>query len=147
MVYISSPFKLKAQRKCENWEEGYDFLFLLGINISKFNFVSKKYWLFLPKKLTRFRSNLVKQKSKAKIQLTPLLDLLFLNCNIFLKIRFVVQQSTSLLKNIFQYRNLTILKDYKIFNRLYAYSKKYFKKENIVYQRENLKYYVLNFKY
>jgi len=45
---------------------------------TKLNFVSEKnIECFSLKKLTRFRSNLIKQRSKAKIQLTSLLDLLF----------------------------------------------------------------------
>ena len=61
---------------------------LLGVDIAKLNHVA----------------SCIDSSTKAKIQLTSLLDLLFPEYNIFLKVKFIAKQSTLFLKNILQQR-------------------------------------------
>ena len=73
---------------------------------------------FSLKKLTRFRSNLIKQRNKAKFQLISLLDLLFSELQYLFKGKIHNKIIYSFLK-----------KDTKISNLLYASSKGHFKQE------------------
>ena len=104
-------------------------MFLLGIDIAKLNFISKKNIdCFSLKKLTRFRSNLIKQRSKTKIQLTSLLDLLFPELQYLSKSKIHSRAIYSLLKKYPSAEEIAALKDDEISNLLYASSKGHFKK-------------------
>ena len=81
-VALINPLQTSYLRKANIRDAKNDNLDSLNITKSlvftKLNFISKKkIECFSLKKLTRFRSNLIKQRSKAKIQLTSLLNLLF----------------------------------------------------------------------
>ena len=100
---------------------------------TKLNFVSKKnIECFSLKKLTRFRSNLIKQRSKAKIQLTSLLDLLFPELQYLFKSKIHSKAIYPLLKKYPSTEKIATLKDDKISNLLYASSKGHFKQEKSI---------------
>ena len=100
---------------------------------TKLNFVSKKnIECFSLKKLTRFRSNLIKQRSKAKIQLTSLLDLLFPELQYLFKSKIHSKAIYSLLKEYPSTEEIAALKDDEISNLLYASSKGHFKQEKSI---------------
>ena len=100
---------------------------------TKLNFVSEKnIECFSLKKLTRFRSNLIKQRSKAKIQLTSLLDLLFPELQYLFKSKIHSKAIYSLLKKYPSTEEIAVLKDDEISNLLYASSKGHFKKEKSI---------------
>ena len=100
---------------------------------TKLNFVSKKnIECFSLKKLTRFRSNLIKQRSKAKIQLASLLDLLFPELQYLFKSKIHSKAIYPLLKKYPSTEKIATLKDDKISNLLYASSKGHFKQEKSI---------------
>ena len=100
---------------------------------AKLNFISEKNInCFSLKKLTRFRSSLIKQRSKAKIQLTSLLDLLFPELQYLFKSKIHSKAIYSLLKKYPSAEEIAALKDDEISNLLYASSKGHFKKEKSI---------------
>ena len=95
--------------------------------------------MFSLKKLTRFRSNLIKQRSKAKIQLISLLDLLFPELQYLFKSKIHSKAIYSLLKKYPSAEEIAALKDDEISNLLYASSKGHFKKKSPLSLRVLLK--------
>ena len=136
-VALINPLQTSHLRKANIRDAKNDNLDSLNIAKSllftKLNFVSEKnIECFSLKKLTRFRSNLIKQRSKAKIQLTSLLDLLFPELQYLFKSKIHNKAIYSLLKKYPSTEEIAALKDDEISNLLYASSKGHFKKEKSI---------------
>ena len=136
-VALINPLQTSHLRKANIRDAKNDNLDSLNIAKSllftKLNFVSEKnIECFSLKKLTRFRSNLIKQRSKAKIQLTSLLDLLFPELQYLFKSKIHSKAIYSLLKKYPSTEEIVALKDDEISNLLYASSKGHFKKEKSI---------------
>ena len=136
-VALINPLQTSHLRKANMRDAKNDNLDSLNIAKSllftELNFVSKKnIECFSLKKLTRFRSNLIKQRSKAKIQLTSLLDLLFPELQYLFKSKIHSKAIYSLLKKYPSTEEIAALKDDEISNLLYASSKGHFKKEKSI---------------
>lgn len=136
-VALINPLQTSHLRKANIRDAKNDNLDSLNIAKSllftKLNFVSEKnIECFSLKKLTRFRSNLIKQRSKAKIQLTSLLDLLFPELQYLFKSKIHSKAIYSLLKKYPSTEEIAALKDDEISNLLYASSKGHFKKEKSI---------------
>ena len=136
-VALINPLQTSHLRKANIRDAKNDNLDSLNIAKSlvftKLNFVSKKnIECFSLKKLTRFRSNLIKQRSKAKIQLTSLLDLLFPELQYLFKSKIHSKVIYSLLKKCPSTDEIAALKDDEISNLLYASSKGHFKREKSI---------------
>ena len=136
-VALINPLQTSHLRKANIRDAKNDNLDSLNIAKSllftKLNFVSEKnIECFSLKKLTRFRSNLIKQRSKAKIQLTSLLDLLFPELQYLFKSKIHNKAIYSLLKKYPSAEEIAALKDDEISNLLYASSKGHFKKEKSI---------------
>ena len=133
-VALINPLQTSHLRKANIRDAKNDRLDSLNIaralSFGKLNFVSEKNIdCFSLKKLTRFRSNLIKQRSKAKIQLTSLLDLLFPELQYLFKSKIHSKAIYSLLKKYPSAEEIAALKDDEISNLLYASSKGHFRKE------------------
>ncbi|WP_427151613.1 IS110-like element ISFnu4 family transposase [Fusobacterium nucleatum subsp. nucleatum ATCC 23726] len=136
-VALINPLQTSHLRKANIRDAKNDNLDSLNIAKSlifaKLNFISEKNInCFSLKKLTRFRSSLIKQRSKAKIQLTSLLDLLFPELQYLFKSKIHSKAIYSLLKKYPSAEEIAALKDDKISNLLYASSKGHFKKEKSI---------------
>ena len=136
-VALINPLQTSHLRKANIRDAKNDRLDSLNIAKSlifgKLNFVSEKNIdCFSLKKLTRFRSNLIKQRSKAKIQLTSLLDLLFPELQYLFKSKIHSKAIYTLLKKYPSAEEIAALKDDEISNLLYASSKGHFKKEKSI---------------
>ena len=136
-VALINPLQTSHLRKANIRDAKNDNLDSLNIAKSllftKLNFVSEKnIECFSLKKLTRFRNNLIKQRSKAKIQLTSLLDLLFPELQYLFKSKIHSKAIYSLLKKYPSTEEIAALKDDEISNLLYASSKGHFKKEKSI---------------
>ena len=136
-VALINPLQTSHLRKANIRDAKNDRLDSLNIARSlifgKLNFVSEKNIdCFSLKKLTRFRSNLIKQRSKAKIQLTSLLDLLFPELQYLFKSKIHSKAIYSLLKKYPSTEEIVALKDDEISNLLYASSKGHFKREKSI---------------
>ena len=136
-VALINPLQTSHLRKANIRDAKNDRLDSLNIArsliFSKLNFVSEKNIdCFSLKKLTRFRSNLIKQRSKAKIQLTSLLDLLFPELQYLFKSKIHSKTIYTLLKKYPSADEIAALKDDEISNLLYASSKGHFKKEKSI---------------
>ena len=136
-VALINPLQTSHLRKANIRDAKNDRLDSLNIARSlifgKLNFVSEKNIdCFSLKKLTRFRSNLIKQRSKAKIQLTSLLDLLFPELQYLFKTKIHSRAIYSLLKKYPSAEEIAALKDDEISNLLYASSKGHFRKEKSI---------------
>ena len=136
-VALINPLQTSHLRKANIRDAKNDRLDSLNIArsliFSKLNFVSEKNIdCFSLKKLTRFRSNLIKQRSKAKIQLTSLLDLLFPELQYLFKSKIHNKAIYSLLKKYPSTEEIAALKDDEISNLLYASSKGHFKREKSI---------------
>ena len=136
-VALINPLQTSHLRKANIRDAKNDRLDSLNIARSlifgKLNFVSEKNIdCFSLKKLTRFRSNLIKQRSKAKIQLTSLLDLLFPELQYLFKSKIHSKTIYSLLKKYPSTEEIVALKDDEISNLLYASSKGHFKREKSI---------------
>ncbi|WP_338968222.1 IS110-like element ISFnu4 family transposase [Fusobacterium nucleatum] len=136
-VALINPLQTSHLRKANIRDAKNDNLNSLNIAKSlifaKLNFISEKNInCFSLKKLTRFRSSLIKQRSKAKIQLTSLLDLLFPELQYLFKSKIHSKAIYSLLKKYPSAEEIAALKDDKISNLLYASSKGHFKKEKSI---------------
>ena len=136
-VALINPLQTSHLRKANIRDAKNDNLDSLNIAKSliftKLNFVSKKnIECFSLKKLTRFRSNLIKQRSKAKIQLASLLNLLSPELQYLFKSKIHSQAICSLLKKYPSTEKIAILKDDEISNLLYASSKGHFKQEKSI---------------
>ena len=136
-VALINPLQTSHLRKANIRDAKNDRLDSLNIARSlifaKLNFVSEKNIdCFSLKKLTRFRSNLIKQRSKAKIQLTSLLDLLFPELQYLFKSKIHSKAIYSLLKKYPSAEEIAALKDDEISNLLYASSKGHFRKEKSI---------------
>ena len=136
-VALINPLQTSHLRKANIRDAKNDRLDSLNIARSlifgKLNFVSEKNIdCFSLKKLTRFRSNLIKQRSKAKIQLTSLLDLLFPELQYLFKSKIHNKAIYSLLKKYPSTEEIAALKDDEISNLLYASSKGHFKREKSI---------------
>lgn len=136
-VALINPLQTSHLRKANIRDSKNDRLDSLNIARSlifgKLNFVSEKNIdCFSLKKLTRFRSNLIKQRSKAKIQLTSLLDLLFPELQYLFKSKIHSKAIYSLLKKYPSAEEIAALKDDEISNLLYASSKGHFRKEKSI---------------
>jgi len=134
---LINPLQTSHLRKANIRDAKNDNLDSLNIaralSFAKLNFISKKNIdCFSLKKLTRFRSNLIKQRSKAKIQLTSLLDLLFPELQYLFKTKIHSRAIYSLLKKHPSAEEIAALKDDEISNLLYASSKGHFKKEKSI---------------
>ena len=136
-VALINPLQTSHLRKANIRDAKNDRLDSLNIArsliFSKLNFVSEKNIdCFSLKKLTRFRSNLIKQRSKAKIQLTSLLDLLFPELQYLFKSKIHSKTIYTLLKKYPSADEIAALKDDEISNLLYASSKGHFKREKSI---------------
>lgn len=136
-VALINPLQTSHLRKANIRDAKNDNLGSLNIAKSlifaKLNFISEKNInCFSLKKLTRFRSSLIKQRSKAKIQLTSLLDLLFPELQYLFKSKIHSKAIYSLLKKYPSAEEIAALKDDEISNLLYASSKGHFKKEKSI---------------
>ena len=136
-VALINPLQTSHLRKTNIRDAKNDNLASLNIAKSlifaKLNFISEKNInCFSLKKLTRFRSSLIKQRSKAKIQLTSLLDLLFPELQYLFKSKIHSKAIYSLLKKYPSAEEIAALKDDEISNLLYASSKGHFKKEKSI---------------
>ena len=136
-VALINPLQTSHLRKANIRDAKNDRLDSLNIARSlifgKLNFVSEKNIdCFSLKKLTRFRSNLIKQRSKAKIQLTSLLDLLFPELQYLFKSKIHSKTIYTLLKKYPSADEIAALKDDEISNLLYASSKGQFKREKSI---------------
>ena len=136
-VALINPLQTSHLRKANIRDAKNDRLDSLNIARSlifgKLNFVSEKNIdCFSLKKLTRFRSNLIKQRSKAKIQLTSLLDLLFPELQYLFKSKIHSKTIYTLLKKYPSAKEIAALKDDEISNLLYASSKGHFKREKSI---------------
>lgn len=136
-VALINPLQTSHLRKANIRDAKNDRLDSLNIAKSlifgKLNFVSEKNIdCFSLKKLTRFRSNLIKQRSKAKIQLTSLLDLLFPELQYLFKSKIHSKTIYTLLKKYPSADEIAALKDDEISNLLYASSKGHFKREKSI---------------
>ena len=136
-VALINPLQTSHLRKANIRDAKNDNLDSLNIAKSlifaKLNFISEKNInCFSLKKLTRFRSSLIKQRSKAKIQLTSLLDLLFPELQYLFKSKIHSKAIYSLLKKYHSAGGIAALKDDEISNLLYASSKGHFKKEKSI---------------
>lgn len=136
-VALINPLQTSHLRKANIRDAKNDRLDSLNIArsliFSKLNFVSEKNIdCFSLKKLTRFRSNLIKQRSKAKIQLTSLLDLLFPELQYLFKSKIHSKTIYTLLKKYPSAEEIAALKDDEISNLLYASSKGHFKREKSI---------------
>lgn len=136
-VALINPLQTSHLRKANIRDAKNDNLDSLNIAKSlifaKLNFISEKNInCFSLKKLTRFRSSLIKQRSKAKIQLTSLLDLLFPELQYLFKSKIHSKAIYSLLKKYPSTEEIAALKDDEISNLLYASSKGHFKKEKSI---------------
>ena len=136
-VALINPLQTSHLRKANIRDAKNDRLDSLNIARSlifgKINFVSEKNIdCFSLKKLTRFRSNLIKQRSKAKIQLTSLLDLLFPELQYLFKSKIHSKTIYTLLKKYPSAEEIAALKDDEISNLLYASSKGHFKREKSI---------------
>ena len=136
-VALINPLQTSHLRKANIRDAKNDRLDSLNIARSlifgKLNFVSEKNIdCFSLKKLTRFRSNLIKQRSKAKIQLTSLLDLLFPELQYLFKSKIHSKAIYTLLKKYPSAEEIAALKDDEISNLLYASSKGHFKREKSI---------------
>ena len=136
-VALINPLQTSHLRKANIRDAKNDRLDSLNIAKSlifgKLNFVSEKNIdCFSLKKLTRFRSNLIKQRSKAKIQLTSLLDLLFPELQYLFKSKIHSKAIYTLLKKYPSAEEIAALKDDEISNLLYASSKGHFKREKSI---------------
>ena len=136
-VALINPLQTSHLRKANIRDAKNDKLDSLNIAksliFSKLNFVSEKNIdCFSLKKLTRFRTNLIKQRSKAKIQLTSLLDLLFPELQYLFKSKIHSKAIYTLLKKYPSAEEIAALKDDEISNLLYASSKGHFKKEKSI---------------
>ena len=136
-VALINPLQTSHLRKANIRDAKNDNLVSLNIAKSlifaKLNFISEKNInCFSLKKLTRFRSSLIKQRSKAKIQLTSLLDLLFPELQYLFKSKIHSKAIYSLLKKYPSAEEIAALKDDEISNLLYASSKGHFKKEKSI---------------
>ena len=136
-VALINPLQTSHLRKANIRDAKNDNLDSLNIAKSlifaKLNFISEKNInCFSLKKLTRFRSSLIKQRSKAKIQLTSLLDLLFPELQYLFKSKIHSKAIYSLLKKYPSAEEIAALKDDEISNLLYASSKGHFKREKSI---------------
>ena len=136
-VALINPLQTSHLRKANIRDAKNDKLDSLNIAksliFSKLNFVSEKNIdCFSLKKLTRFRTNLIKQRSKAKIQLTSLLDLLFPELQYLFKSKIHSKAIYTLLKKYPSAEEIAALKDDEISNLLYASSKGHFKREKSI---------------
>lgn len=136
-VALINPLQTSHLRKANIRDAKNDRLDSLNIARSlifgKLNFVSEKNIdCFSLKKLTRFRSNLIKQRSKAKIQLISLLNLLFPELQYLFKSKIHSKAIYTLLKKYPSAEEIAALKDDEISNLLYASSKGHFKREKSI---------------
>ena len=136
-VALINPLQTSHLRKANIRDAKNDNLDSLNIAKSlifaKLNFISEKnIECFSLKKLTRFRNNLIKQRSKAKIQLTSLLDLLFPELQYLFKSKIHSKTIYTLLKKYPSAEEIAALKDDEISNLLYASSKGHFKREKSI---------------
>ena len=128
-VALINPLQTSHLRKANIRDAKNDRLESLNtarsLIFGKLNFVSEKNIdCFSLKKLTRFRSNLIKQRSKAKIQLTSLLDLLFPELQYLFKSKIHSRAIYSLLKKYPSAEEIAALKDDEISNLQKDISKK-----------------------
>lgn len=133
-VALMNPLQTSLLRKANIRDAKNDNLDSIHIAKSllftKLNFISEKNMdCFSLKKLTRFRSNLMKQRSKAKIQLTSLLDLIFPELQYLFSSKIHNKAIYALLKKYPSTEEIAALKEDDISNLLYASSKGHFKKE------------------
>lgn len=133
-VALMNPLQTSHLRKANIRDAKNDNLDSIHIAKSllftKLHFISEKNMdCFSLKKLTRFRSNLMKQKSKAKIQLTSLLDLIFPELQYLFSSKIHNKAIYALLKKYPSTEEIAALKEDDISNLLYASSKGHFKKE------------------
>lgn len=133
-VALMNPLQTSHLRKANIRDAKNDNLDSIHIAKSllftKLNFISEKNMdCFSLKKLTRFRSNLMKQRSKAKIQLTSLLDLIFPELQYLFSSKIHNKAIYALLKKYPSTEEIAALKEDDISNLLYASSKGHFKKE------------------
>ena len=127
-VALINPLQTSHLRKANIRDAKNDNLDSLNIAKSlifaKLNFISEKNInCFSLKKLTRFRSSLIKQRSKAKIQLTSLLDLLFPELQYLFKSKIHSKAIYSLLKKYPSAEEIAALKDDEISNELKSLAK------------------------
>ena len=133
-VALMNPLQTSHLRKANIRDAKNDNLDSIHIAKSllftKLNFISEKNMdCFSLKKLTRFRSNLMKQRSKAKIQLTSLLDFIFPELQYLFSSKIHNKAIYALLKKYPSTEEIAALKEDDISNLLYASSKGHFKKE------------------
>lgn len=133
-VALINPLQTSHLRKANIRDVKNDNLDSINISKSllftKLNYISEKNIIcFSLKKLTRFRSNLIKQRSKTKIQLTSLLDLIFPELQYLFSSKIHSKAIYTLLKKYPSTEEIAALKDDEISNLLYASSKGHFKKE------------------
>lgn len=133
-VALMNPLQTSHLRKANIRDAKNDNLDSIHIAKSllftKLNFISEKNMdYFSLKKLTRFRSNLMKQRSKAKIQLTSLLDFIFPELQYLFSSKIHSKAIYALLKKYPSTEEIAALKEDEISSLLYASSKGHFKKE------------------
>lgn len=133
-VVLMNPLQTSHLRKANIRDAKNDNLDSIHIAKSllftKLNFISEKNMdCFSLKKLTRFRSNLMKQRSKAKIQLTSLLDFIFPELQYLFSSKIHSKAIYALLKKYPSTEEIAALKEDEISSLLYASSKGHFKKE------------------
>ncbi|CAL7889360.1 IS110 family RNA-guided transposase [Fusobacterium necrophorum] len=133
-VALMNPLQTSHLRKANIRDAKNDNLDSIHIAKSllftKLHFISEKNMdCFSLKKLTRFRSNLMKQRSKAKIQLTSLLDFIFPELQYLFRSKIHSKAIYALLKKYPSTEEIAALKENDISNLLYASSKGHFKKE------------------
>lgn len=133
-VVLMNPLQTSHLRRANIRDAKNDHLDSVNIAKSllftKLNFISEKNMdCFSLKKLTRFRSNLMKQRSKAKIQLTSLLDLIFPELQYLFSSKIHSKAIYALLKKYPSTEEIAALKEDEISSLLYASSKGHFKKE------------------
>ncbi|WP_060793586.1 IS110 family transposase [Fusobacterium equinum] len=133
-VALMNPLQTSHLRKANIRDAKNDNLDSIHIAKSllftKLNFISEKNMdCFSLKKLTRFRSNLMKQRSKAKIQLTSLLDFIFPELQYLFSSKIHSKAIYALLKKYPSTEEIAALKEDEISSLLYASSKGHFKKE------------------
>lgn len=133
-VVLMNPLQTSHLRRANIRDAKNDHLDSVNIAKSllftKLNFISEKNMdCFSLKKLTRFRSNLMKQRSKAKIQLTSLLDFIFPELQYLFSSKIHSKAIYALLKKYPSTEEIAALKEDEISSLLYASSKGHFKKE------------------
>ena len=133
-VVLMNPLQTSHLRRANIRDAKNDHLDSVNIAKSllftKLHFISEKNIdCFSLKKLTRFRSNLMKQRTKAKIQLTSLLDFIFPELQYLFSSKIHSKAIYALLKKYPSTEEIAALKEDDISNLLYASSKGHFKKE------------------